>query len=430
MDLLRNIIQDGLCCGCGTCAGICPVSAIYMQKTPGLYKPQIDEHRCINCRLCVRSCPGHSVNFEELSLQVFNEPYNGNSVGNYVSCYVGYSTDDKIRFDSASGGLITQLLIFALENNIIDGVITTRMRKNSPLETEPFIARTKEEIIEASKSKYCPVAANICLKEILKENGRFAVVGLPCHIHGIRKAEQVNKELKKKIILKFGLLCSHTVDFEGTRFIVNKMGFKENEIASITYRGEGWPGLMSIKTKAGISSRLPLVGSWHAYWIVFSSFFFTPMRCTMCPDQAAELADISFGDAWLPEFKDEKKGMSIIVSRTAIGENLITQARAEKNVYLTRVGIEKVEQSQRVNLKIKKNDLSFRLSFLGLIGRATPKFTPLFSDQKSPVSALRAFYMYFGIKAASNKNFQSLLTYTPLPLIRLYYGIYRALSLI
>jgi coenzyme F420 hydrogenase subunit beta len=370
------------------------------------------------------------VNFEELSLQVFNEPYNGNSVGNYVSCYVGYSTDDKIRFDSASGGLITQLLIFALENNIIDGVITTRMRKNSPLETEPFIARTKEEIIEASKSKYCPVAANICLKEILKENGRFAVVGLPCHIHGIRKAEQVNKELKKKIILKFGLLCSHTVDFEGTRFIVNKMGFKENEIASITYRGEGWPGLMSIKTKAGISSRLPLVGSWHAYWIVFSSFFFTPMRCTMCPDQAAELADISFGDAWLPEFKDEKKGMSIIVSRTAIGENLITQARAEKNVYLTRVGIEKVEQSQRVNLKIKKNDLSFRLSFLGLIGRATPKFTPLFSDQKSPVSALRAFYMYFGIKAASNKNFQSLLTYTPLPLIRLYYGIYRALSLI
>jgi coenzyme F420 hydrogenase subunit beta len=428
VDLLRDVIQEGLCCGCGTCAGICPVNAIQMEKTTGLYRPRIDEHSCINCGLCFRSCPGHSVNFEELSLQVFNEPYKGNSIGNYLSCYVGYSTDDSIRFESASGGLVTQLLIFALENNIIDGVITTRMRKDSPLETEAFIARTRDEIIEASKSKYCPVAANICLKEILNENGRFAAVGLPCHIHGIRKAEQVNRELRKKIILKFGLLCSHTVDFEGTRFIINKMGFNEDDIASINYRGEGWPGAMSIKTKAGVCSRLPLLGSWHAYWIVFSSFFFTPVRCTMCPDEAAELADISFGDAWLPEFKKETRGMSILVSRTIMGEELLTQAKAAKKISLTRTSIEKVEQSQRINLKIKKSDLPFRLSCLRMVGRSTPKFAPLISNRKSVRSAIRAFYMYFGIKAAYNKIFQSLLTYTPLPLIRLYYGIYRALS--
>ena len=35
------------------------------------------------------------------------------------------------------------------------------MKKDNPLEPEPFIARTREEIIEASKSKYCPVPANI-----------------------------------------------------------------------------------------------------------------------------------------------------------------------------------------------------------------------------------------------------------------------------
>ena len=306
MELLKAVVQEGLCCGCGTCAGICPANAIKMIKTPGLHKPQIDENKCIHCELCIQSCPGHSVNFEDLSLKIFGEPYKSSSEGKYLSCYVGYSTDDKIRYNSTSGGLITQLLLFALENNIIDGVLTTKMRKDNPLETEPFIARTREEIIEASKSKYCPVAANICLTEILKEDGRFAVVGLPCHIHGIRKAEQLNKQLKKKIVLKLGLLCSHTVDFEGTKFIINKMGFSEDEITSIAYRGAGWPGSMRIKTKSGVSSRLPLVGSWYAYWIVFSSFFFTPMRCTMCPDQAAELADISFGDAWLPEFKNEK----------------------------------------------------------------------------------------------------------------------------
>ena len=150
----------------------------------------------------------------------------------------------------------------------------------------------------------------------------------------------------------------------------------------------------------------------------------------MCPDQAAELADISFGDAWLPEFKHEKTGISIIVSRTMAGENLIKQARAANVVSLIRSDIKKIEQSQRVNMKIKKSDLSYRLSFLKSMGRATPRFNPSLSNQKSFFSALRTFYMYFTIAASANKYFRLLLTFTPLPLIRLYYGIYRGLSLI
>jgi coenzyme F420 hydrogenase subunit beta len=430
MDSLKAIIHEGLCCGCGTCAGVCPVGAIQMQKTSGLHIPQIDELKCTNCGMCFRCCPGHSVNFDDLALEAFNDSYKASSVGNYTDCYVGYSGDNQIRFDSSSGGLVAQLLIFALENNIIDGVITTRMRKFAPLETEPFIARTKEEIIEASKSKYCPVAANVCLKEILSERGRFAAVGLPCHIHGIRKAEQENKKLKKKIVLKFGLLCSHTVDFAGTSFLVKKLGFKQGDVSSLSYRGEGWPGSMLIKTRTAVTAKLPLVGSWFAYWMIFSSFFFTPMRCTMCPDQSAELADISFGDAWLPEFKNEKRGMSIIVSRTAIGKNLINRAMAAKSIALTHVDVGKVLQSQRVNLVIKKKDLAFRLSLLKLMGKTTPKFTPLLLSQKSFFSLLRTFYMYFNIKASSRNSFQWFLTYVPLPLIRLYYGIYRAISLV
>jgi coenzyme F420 hydrogenase subunit beta len=80
------------------------------------------------------------------------------------------------------------------------------LKKDKPLEPEPFIARTKEEIYEARGSKYCPVPCKPCNEEILKapEGQMFAVVGLPCHIHGIRKAEQINKKLKERIVLLFG----------------------------------------------------------------------------------------------------------------------------------------------------------------------------------------------------------------------------------
>jgi coenzyme F420 hydrogenase subunit beta len=116
----------------------------------------------------------------------------------------------------------------------------------------------------------------------MHEKGRFAVVGLPCHLHGVRKAEQLFPELKKKIVLHLGLMCSHMVSFTGTDFVVGKLQVKKSDVQDIAYRGSGWPGSMVVKT-ARVSARIPLVGNWRSYWPVFSSFLFTPMRCTMCP---------------------------------------------------------------------------------------------------------------------------------------------------
>jgi coenzyme F420 hydrogenase subunit beta len=426
---VAKVIERGLCCGCGTCVGVCPTEAIKMEMSRGLFVPEIDKAKCTECQLCVKSCPGHEVDFKALRTRIFGREPKYNSIGNCLNCYVGYSTDDLIRFDSSSGGIVTQLLMFALENHLIDGALVTRMRKDNPLEPESFIARTAEEIIEASKSKYCPVATNDCLRQILKEDGRFAVVGLPCHIHGIRKAEAVYGELNKKIVLHLGLLCSHTVDFAGIFFLLKKLKIHKDEVKSISYRGNGWPGSMSIETKNASSLSLPLVGDWQAYWPLFSSFFFTPMRCTMCPDQTAELADISFGDAWLPELKSEKRGMSIMLSRTIEGESLLRRAKSAKAISIKRVGIEKVRQSQFINLRFKKDDLPYRLALMTVMGREVPVFNPVPPPSDSFASALRSFYVYLNIKASSNRHFQYFLAKAPFPLIRLYSGIYKFLSL-
>ncbi len=368
------------------------------------------------------------MNYEALQKRIFGQKPKSEAMGNYCACYSGYSMDPEIRFNSASGGLITQLLVFALENGIIDGAIVTRMSKATPWQPEAFIARTKEEIIEASKSKYCPVATNVCLNQILKEDGRFALVGLPCHIHGIRKAQKALKPLEKKIVLQLGLTCSHTVDFDGVNFLLKKLGVDKNQVRSLTYRGEGWPGFLSIETKNGKKS-VPYTGGWYAYWPLFAAFFFTPMRCTLCPDHTAELADISFGDAWLPEFKHKTGGTSIVISRSQKGQCLLDEAKLAGAVALSELSIQKVEQSQRINIKFKKKDLPSRLSIMDSMGRASPSNTGL-QPALSLVSVLRAFYIYSSIKASSNEYFRSLLNQTPFPLIRLYYGIYKFLSII
>src|SRR5690554_5758506 len=110
MKLLTEVINSGLCCGCGTCAGICPTEAIKMNATDGLFVPEINEAKCNNCQLCMQACPGHSVDFKALRARIFGKEPESSLIGNYLDCYIGHSMDDLTRFDSTSGGIITQLL--------------------------------------------------------------------------------------------------------------------------------------------------------------------------------------------------------------------------------------------------------------------------------------------------------------------------------
>ena len=328
---ISKVVESGLCTGCGTCVGICPTDAIQMVKdeSKGIYLPQLDGAKCNECGICLKACPGYEVDFKTLNLEIFGKEPEDILLGNYINCYTGHATDYDIRYNSASGGLVTALLIFALEQRIIDGALVTRMNEDNPLEPQPFIATTREEIISASKSKYCPVPANIALKEILNAKGgeRFAVVGLPCHIHGIRKAEEVNKKLRERAVLHLGLLCSHTPNFWGTEFLLNRMSLKKEDIIKLDYRGEGWPGSMKICLKDG-----QLLPDFYRGWSLIGSDFFTPARCLMCCEQGNELADISFGDAW--GLADDSVGKSLVISRNKLGEDILQRAIVEGAIAL------------------------------------------------------------------------------------------------
>lgn len=408
---------------------MCPGEAIVIAKSEskGLYLPEIRVDKCRLCQLCVECCPGYQVDFQQLNQDIFGRQPQDRFLGNFLHCYIGHSNDRRIRYESASGGIVSQLLIFALEKGIIDGALVVGMKEDKPLEPKPFVARTKAEILSAGRSKYCPVPVNEALRQIVSSQGKFAVVGLPCHIHGVRKAEHQNPRLKKKIVLHVCLLCSHIANFVGTEFVIEKLRIPKNQIRELRYRGKGWPGSMTIELRNGSSANIPLVGSWYSYWPVFSSFLFTPMRCTMCPDQSGELADISLGDAWLPELRSDRIGESIIVARTQIAEDILSKMVSENVISVRLTTPEKVKQSQSVNLTFKKSDLSTRLIMLSLLGKQVPVFTP---DQSSwsPMAFLRALLIYFSIAVSSDRHLRSLLVHFPIPFFRMYYGVYKLLS--
>ena len=398
---IAEVVNDNLCTGCGTCVALCPLSAIDMVKDDykGVYVPKLDKEKCNQCGICYQVCPGHSIDFKQLNQDIFSRDPDDFFLGNYLNCYIGYATDYDIRYNSSSGGIVTSLLVFALEEGLIDGALVTRMKKDKPLEPEPFIARTKDEIISAARSKYCPVPANIALKEILETDGKYAVVGLPCHLHGIRKAEIVNKKLKDSVVLHVGIFCAKTISFRGTEDLLHRKGIHKEEIEELNYRGNGYPGGMLIKLRNGSRSFIALSDYYDTKFGLFP-----PLRCTLCYDHSSELTDISLGDAWLPEVKmNDKIGTSIIVSRTKQAEAILGKMVTQGKIHLNIISAFSVYESQH-GFANKKKRLMARFTVSRLFGKKIPTVNYPLSKKPSFYDYLASILLYFGIFLASKRS--------------------------
>lgn len=410
---ISNIVKTDLCTGCGTCTSFCPVMAIQMNlnRDKGIFLPLIDKKLCNNCGICYSICPGHEVDFNSLNMDIFGKIPENSSIGDYTDCYIGYAIDEEIRFNSSSGGLITQFLIFALKEKIIDGALVTRMSKENPLIPEPFIARTKEEIIEASTSKYCPVPTNIALKQILEapENEKFAVVGLPCHVHGIRKAEKTNRKLQEKIKIHLGIMCGTTKTFNATNYQLGRMKISKCDVREINYRGEGWPGKLKIK----LNNNQVIEENYLNYYDgEFSSFF--PWRCTLCADHVCELSDISFGDAWIDKIKKkDTKGTSIVVNRKKVTNTLLEKMQESNIIKLVATDSKNVAISQN-NYNFKKKKIDARFKIVKLLGQETPIYNQKFINAKFS-DYLISIWLYFWIYISTKKYSWKLLRLRKIP---------------
>ncbi|MDP6634995.1 MAG: Coenzyme F420 hydrogenase/dehydrogenase, beta subunit C-terminal domain [Phycisphaerae bacterium] len=354
------IVKAGLCTGCGMCYAVCPERAVgldFLDK--GWFQARTDEELCTDCGLCLKVC---GRNHQCTGAQC-HEPERENEyapfLGNFESCHLGHSTDINIRWNAASGGLITSILAFCFREDLVDCAIVAASSAETPLISRAVVATTEEEILQASGSRYAPIPMNAAVKEALALGGRVAVVGLPCHIQSLRRATVQLPELKDRIALQLGMFCSHNVSSRATDFVLRRKGLRTQDILEFNYRGKGWPSGIRIRTRNDTIAYLPNANS--VWTSLFSSFVYSTPYCLSCTEQTNELADISFGDAWLPDVVERDKiGRSICIARTETGSSILEQARDAKAITLTDLEPRRVAESQAWPLYFKKINVACR----------------------------------------------------------------------
>src|SRR4030042_3389177 len=116
--LKNQVIDKGLCTRCGSCVGLC-------QNGSSRFYHELDEclpekNKPCGCEACRKTswqaCSGKDVPFPQIEKYLFNKLSSNRFLGNISRSFVGYSQDPKIRYLSASGGLITTTLLYLLKN--------------------------------------------------------------------------------------------------------------------------------------------------------------------------------------------------------------------------------------------------------------------------------------------------------------------------
>lgn len=354
------VVNTKLCIGCGICENACTSSAISMTVKNGLFVPRINQTLCKNdkgCHRCMDSCPGIGINLLQKSKQLYNNQFSKENelLGDYLKCFMGCSTDAKIREMAASGGVVSSFLIWLLDNKKIDGAIVTRFNKEMPLKVETIIASTKEDILSAKGSKYSPVSLHGVLKLLKKADGnRYVVVGLPCQVQGMRKLLDVDKKLSNKIIGVFSLFCSGSQSFNYTEYILKQCGGNIDNLKYLAYR-EGSPTGMVAKGKGFdffkeyVRYNMPLKGTFY------------PKRCLLCVDMFGELADINFGDIRIEDVKEAGTGISGIIVRDKNWLDLLHEAEKSGALQLNEISAEQMLYKRNMAQAKKTRNASFVL---------------------------------------------------------------------
>ena len=309
----------------------------------GVFHPVL-EGKCSNCDYCTRTCPLRNTFIENNTIS------SENIIGKYVKIYLGYARDNEIRMKASSGGVATALLIHMLNRGIIDGAVTVSMDRYF---AKPVIVRSIDEVLETIGSKYVQVPLLEVFKNITRDNGKIAVVGLPCHIQALMLLKKTLGDLDRRIYVSIGLFCSRTINYYGLEALIKRIGVRDlRDVVEIKFRTGGWPGYLHVKLESGRVISIPFFKYWRP---LFSTFFFTPWSCLLCSDLFNEYADISLGDPWKPEIlRSESRGLSIIVTRSAIGERIVREAVENGYIEITEADQDTLLESQWYPILFKK----------------------------------------------------------------------------
>jgi coenzyme F420 hydrogenase subunit beta len=303
LDLKAEVWDTGICAACGACVAVCPADAIYFKTgeestrpfNNGYCKEVVDG---VPCGACYATCPRL-------------DPAPAEMLGKYIDIFSA-KADIPIP-GKQSGGAVTAILVNALEQGMIDAVVTV---EEDPWTLKPAstVITSEDVLINQAGSRYnwwIPLVSSLKEAVITRKYRSVAIVGVPCVVQAVRKILDSDHDLlapfKRSIRLVVGLFCTETFDYE--KLVEGKL-IRERSIEPLDIVHFDVKGKLEITMKDGGLTVIPLKDVDDC----------VRPGCRVCTDLTAIGSDISAGSVGSP------KGYTTLIIRTPAANAVVRNA--------------------------------------------------------------------------------------------------------
>ena len=351
---LGEIVEGGLCIGCGLCQALAGADRIQIVLTPeGRERPvacqPLDESTlerinaiCPGTRVegaAHAEAPAHvegaarteravrvegAAGVEGAAASASSRVMHDVVWGPAERLAIGHAGDPEVRYRAATGGVLTALGQFLLASGRAKFVLHVTASGTEPMRTERALSFDAASLLEGAGSRYGPAAPLIDFTALLDRAEPFALIAKPCDIAAVRNLARIDPRVNRYLRYALTFVCGGASDLTKSEEVVSEFGIRPDELSLFRYRGHGCPGPTRLETRDGRSFEL----TYQEMWADEATWRIQP-RCKICPDAIGESADLAASDVWPgggPTGEDE--GFNGIIVRTARGLELYEAALA------------------------------------------------------------------------------------------------------
>lgn len=363
---IPEVVASHLCSGCGACAHVAGGS-LAMRDVPAAGRRPLPI-AAVNGSLsgdALAVCPGRRLEHPAGALD--GAPLRG-EWGPVLGLFECWSTDPDVRHRGSSGGVTTALAAHAVTSGRATGALQVQADPDDPLRNVTVRNTTYATITAATGSRYSPASPCERLDLVEEAEGRTVFVGKPCDVAAVRNVAAIRPRLAERIDVTVAIFCAGTPSTMATADLVRALGTEPEDVTSLDYRGEGWPGNFRVRSRTGEVRSMTYAEAWdgtltkHRQW-----------RCLVCPDHTGEFADLSVGDPWYREIGPDEPGRSLVVVRTEAGMAALLGALADGALGGGPIPLERLEQSQP-SLAATRGAVWGRVLTMALMGLRVPRY--------------------------------------------------------
>ena len=304
------------CTGCTACASACPNQCINMtENQEGFLYPEIDSSKCIECSLCVRSCPICS----QLPIPVQE-----------TIAYAAYTKSSELRKESSSGGIFSELALAVLEQ----GGVVFGVAYSEQFEVNHICVESADELYRLRGAKYTQSSLEGIfskVKSYLKQKRRVLFSGTPCQVAGLKAFLKTEDAL----LLCVDFVCHGVPSPAVWQSYVKYRSKVDNNgemPLSIDMRSKesGWSYYRYSNVFRYEQKQWRSTSGDNLYMKIFVGDYINRLSCSNCQAKGYNrMSDITLGDFWgvwdiEPEM-DDNKGTSLVLVHTQAAKSILEQ---------------------------------------------------------------------------------------------------------